>query len=220
MQKIRERFAPVLVESDEKNGVIKIKLLNLSDYTDWVGQKSTDGFHSHMDGMFLYGIEKFLYKRKVVEIKSRFDDFSNDKDFMEYLATNDLHLLLGSQFILKNRDYRVSAEYKKFLDDYRTMYTAVVQDGVALKEGAIQVCLHDVNVSIHSPNIREADAEYGKENGKYKYSIMSGLPIDFEEDELREVLYNNRKVINVTAKVSIQVNEKPIGTVFTGRKRI
>ncbi len=220
IQKIKERFAPVLVESDEKNGVIKIKLLNLSDYTDSVGHKSTDGFHSHMDGMFLYGIERFLYKRKVVEIKSRFDDFSTDKDFMEYLASNDLHLLLGSQFILKNRDYRISAEYKRFLDDYKTIYTAVVQDGVALKEGAIQICLHDVNVSIHSQNIREADVEYNKETGTYKYSIMSGLPIDFDEDELREFIYNNRKVINVTAKVSIQVNEQLVGTVFTGRKRI
>ena len=62
--------------------------------------------------------------------------------------------------------------------------------------------------------------EYDKETGKYNYPIMSGLPIDFEEDELREFLYNNRKVINVTAKVSIQVNEKLVGTIFTGRKRI
>ena len=49
---------------------------------------------------------------------------------------------------------------------------------------------------------------------------MSGLPINFEEDELREFLYNHRKVINVTEKLSIQVNEKLVGTIFTGRKRI
>lgn len=139
---------------------------------------------------------------------------------MEYLSVNDCHLLLGSQFILKNRDYKMSTEYKKFLNEYKTIYTGVVRDGIALKEGAIQVCLHDVNVSIHSPSIKEEKVEYNKETGKYNYSILSGLPIDFDEDELREFLYNNRKVINVTAKVSIQVNEKPVGTVFTGRKRI
>ena len=38
-----------------------------------------------------------------------------------------------------------------------------------------------------------------------------------EKDELIEFLYNERKVIKVTAKVSIQVNEIPVGTVFTGR---
>lgn len=52
------------------------------------------------------------------------------------------------------------------------------------------------------------------------YSIINGLPIDFEKDELREFLYNNRKVINITAKISIQVNEKPCGTIFTRRNRI
>lgn len=83
-----------------------------------------------------------------------------------------------------------------------------------MKKDSIQVCLHDVNVSIHSPSIRETDAKYDKSTGRYSYSIMSGLPIDFEESELREFLYNNRKVINVTAKVSIRVNEKQCGTIF------
>ena len=82
----------------------------------------------------------------------------------------------------------------------------------------MQVCLHDISVSIHSPNIKEVNAVYDEKSGKYNYSIVSGLPIDFEEDELREFLYNNRKVINVTAKVSIQVNEKPCGTIFAGRR--
>jgi len=136
---------------------------------------------------------------------------------MKYLELNELHLLLGSQYIMKNKDYKISAEYKKFLQDYETMYTAFVQYGVGLKMNSIQVCLHDVNVSIHSPSIKETDAEYDKETGKYNYSILNGLPIDFEECELREFLYNNRKVINITAKVSIQVNEKPCGTIFDSR---
>ncbi len=73
-------------------------------------------------------------------------------------------------------------------------YTVVVREGIALKGGgSIQVCLHDVNVSIHSPSIKEANVEYDKETGKSNYSIMSGLPINFEEDELREFLYNHRK---------------------------
>ena len=89
-----------------------------------------------------------------------------------------------------------------------------------MKKDSLKVCLHEVNVSIHSPSIGESEAEYDKETGKYNYSIINGLPIDFEKDELREFLHNNRKVINITAKISIQVNEKPCGTIFTGRNRI
>ena len=67
-----------------------------------------------MDGMFLYGIERFLLNRKAFEIKNRSDDFEDDKEFMKYLSVNDQHLLLGSQFILKNRDYKMSTDYKTF----------------------------------------------------------------------------------------------------------
>ena len=56
---------------------------------------------------------------------------------------------------------------------------------------------------------------FDNSTGQYQYAILEGLPIDFEEDELTEFLYNNRKVINKTAKISIQINEKPCGTIFT-----
>jgi len=218
IKSIKEKFAPILVESDEKNGIIKITLFQIMDYTEAIGTKnSIDGYYSNINGAFIHYISNFLYRRKVVDIKNRFNDFANDKEFMKYLELNELHLLLGSQYIMKNKDYKISAEYKKFLQDYETMYTAFVQYGVGLKMNSIQVCLHDVNVSIHSPSIKETDAEYDKETGKYNYSILNGLPIDFEECELREFLYNNRKVINITAKVSIQVNEKPCGTIFDSR---
>ena len=113
----------------------------------------------------------------------------------------------------------MSAEFKKFLEDYETIYTAFFHEGIALKKNSVQICLHDINVSIHSPDIKEENTEYDEASGKYYYSIIKGLPIDFSEDELREFLYNNRKVIKITAKVSIQVNEKPCGTIFAGRKR-
>lgn len=220
IKNITEKFAPILVANDEKNGIIKVNLLKLSDYTSSVGaQNSIHGYYSDMNGMFLYGIVSFLYTRGVVELKKRFDDFADDKEFMEYLAANNLYLLLGSQYILKNSDYRISAEYKRFLEDYETIYTTVLQKGIALKKNSIQVCLHDISVSIHSPSINEENVEYDKDTEKYNYPILNGLPIDFDEDELGEFLYNNRKVINVTAKISIEVNEKPCGTIFTGRER-
>lgn len=48
-------------------------MLNLSDCTESIGQRSTDGFHFHMDGMFLYGIERFLLNRKAFEIKNKYN---------------------------------------------------------------------------------------------------------------------------------------------------
>ena len=135
-------------------------------------------------------------------------------DFVKYLEEHHLYLLLGSQYILKNKDYMVSAKYKKLLENYETIYT-ISSDGIALKQNSIEVCLHDVDVTIHPSNIQEEMVEYDEEDGKYKYAIVDGLPIDFDKTELSEFLYNSRKIIDITAHISVQINEKLCGTIFT-----
>lgn len=213
---ICEKFAPILVEEDEKNESIKVDLLRLYEYTKSVSVNDRiNGHYSHINGNFLIGIEKFLIQEKAVDYKRRFKDFSDDMDFVKYLEEQQLYLLLGSPYIFKNKDYMVSAKYEKLLDDYETIYT-VSSNGIALKRNSIQVCLHDVDVTIHPSNIQEEKVEYNEEDGKYKYAIVNGIPIDFDKDELSEFLYNSRKIINITAYISIQINEELCGTIFTG----
>ena len=215
IKNICEKFAPILVKEDEKNESIKVDLLRLIEYTKSIGTNdSINGQYSHINGSFLFGIEKILRQRKVVDYKRRFKDFSDDMDFVKYLEEHHLYLLLGSQYILKNKDYMVSAKYKKLLENYETIYT-ISSDGIALKQNSIEVCLHDVDVTIHPSNIQEEMVEYDEEDGKYKYAIVDGLPIDFDKTELSEFLYNSRKIIDITAHISVQINEKLCGTIFT-----
>ena len=181
-------------------------------------ENSIKGYYSYIIGNFLKKIIDILLERRVLTSKRRVDDFADDKDFIRYLKANNLYLLLGSQYIFKNRDYKIDDEYKRLLDDFDTIYTVVLSDGIALKRNAMQVCLHDIDVSIHPlkiENYNDNEIEYNKESGKYLYSISKGLPIDFDENELKEFLYNNHKVINITAKISIQVNDNLCGTIFT-----
>ena len=63
--------------------------MNISDYTDLVGQRSIAGYYFDIDGAFLRGIERFLLNKKALETKNRFKDFENDKEFMEYLSANN-----------------------------------------------------------------------------------------------------------------------------------
>lgn len=212
---ICEKFAPILVEEDEKNESIKVDLLRLFECTKSIdANDSINGNYSHINEHFLLGIENILSQRKVVDYKRRFKDFSDDMDFIKYLEEQHLYLLLGSRYIFKNKDYMVSAKYEKLLENYETIYT-VSSNGIALKRNSIQVCLHDVDVTIHPSNIQEEKVEYNEEDGKYKYAIVNGIPIDFDKDELNEFLYNSRKIINITAHISIQINEELCGTIFT-----
>ena len=63
--RLRERFAPILVENDDTDDVIIIDLLNISDYTDLVGKRSIAGYYFDIDGAFLRGIERFLLNKRL-----------------------------------------------------------------------------------------------------------------------------------------------------------
>lgn len=120
---------------------------------------------------------------------------------------------------MKNR-FNDFSDDKEFLNDYNTIYTSVVNEAMVIKKDSIRVSLHDINVSVHSPKIKESSAKYDEKTGKYKCSILNGLPIDFDANELSEFFCNNRKIINVTAKIFVQVNERVVGALFTGKRGI
>lgn len=211
---ITEKFAPILVDDVEGEN-ITIELLELLDFTNSVENKSfIDSYYSAIDGNFLKGIRDYLCEKGVVERKHRFKDFANDKEFMEYLTTNNMHYLLGSAIILKNEDYKNNNEYKRFLEKYETMYTTLLPEGIALRKNAVQIQLHEIKASISSPKLEEQNIKYDSKTKEYQYSIINGLLIDFEEKELREFLHNNRKLIKITADVSIRVSENPCGTIL------
>ena len=216
IKRIRENFSSLLIDEENQSGVVRIPLLVLDDYTDAISDKILDGYYSDIDGNFLRGIQNLLRKRNVLEVKKRFEDFKTDQEYMEYLENNKLRVLLGSKYVLKNRDYSLTDEFKQFLENRETIYTSVIADGMALKKNSVQVCLHDVNVSIHLPGIRESDAEYDEITQLYKYEIICGLPIEFEKKELEEFLCNSRKIVNITAKISVIINEIPAGTILVG----
>lgn len=215
---IKRIFAPILTDTDEKNGLIKVKLLCVDSFTESLVDSRFDGYYSHIDGAFLRAISNFLYTRNDVIQKNRFKEFVDEEEFINYLDSKKLYILLGSRFLLKNRDYEMKDKYDQFLERCETIYTMEVNEGIALKKNAIQVCLHDVNVAIHSASVMDEKNVYDMGTGIYHYEVINGLTLDFTSDEFRKFIYNHRKIINITAKISIQVNESPCGTIFTNGK--
>lgn len=55
--------------------------------------------------------------------------------------------------------------------------------------------------------------------GLYTYSIYSGMPIDFKDHELDVFLHDNRKVIEISAKISVQTATERVGTLVMGERR-
>lgn len=212
--KLREKFKDIIADTDKKGEVIHIPVLNLFDYTDSVNENCVDSFCPNMYGQFSLGLEWILRKRNALDQVDRIEDFSDDRDYMNYLHSNNLELLIGSKYVLANKNYSLTHEFEKLTENWKVIYTMLMENGLALKRDSIKVCIHSIEVEIRSQNISDEKQSYNKETGLYTYSIYSGMPIDFKENELEAFLHDNRKVIEISAKISVQTATERIGTLI------
>lgn len=216
--KLKEKFKEIIVDSDKQGEVIDIPVLSLFDYTESINENCVDGFCPNMYGQFSLGIEWILRNRNVLDKVDRIKDFSDDRDYMDYLQSNNLELLIGSKFTLANRDYSLTKEFEKLTEDWKVIYTMFMENGLALKRGSIKVCIHSIEVVIRPQSISDEKQSYNEKTGLYTYSIYSGMPINFKEHELNAFLHDNRKVIEISAKVSVQTAEERVGTLVLGER--
>ena len=93
-----------------------------------------------------------------------------------------------------------------------------MENGLALKKGSVKVCIHSIEVVIRPQRISDDKQNYNEETGLYTYSVYSGMPIDFREHELEAFLHDNRKVIEISAKISVQTSTERIGILVMGEK--
>lgn len=217
-EKLREKFKEIIFDSDEQGEVIEIPLLSLFDYTDSINENCADRFCPDMYGQFSLGLEWILKRQNVLDKVDRIKDFSDDRDYMNYLQSNNLELLIGSKYVLVNRDYRLTHEFEKLTENWKVIYTMLMENGLALKKDSIKVCIHSIEVTIRPQSISDEKQNYNEETKLYTYSIYSGMPIDFEEHELEAFLHDNRKIMEISAKVSVQATKKRIGTLVMGER--
>jgi hypothetical protein len=216
-EKFRKKFHSILVDSNNDNPVVKMNVFHLLDYTMSVDKEFHQTFYSDIFGNFMLSLTYYLYGQNVLNECNR-DDFYDDKAFIDFLQENDFHFLMGSKYILSNRDYKLRQEFDELMENYECIYTTLMNDGLTLKDDSIKICLHDVKVSIHSPNIDEVDVRYDEETGHYFYSAVNNIPLEFEKQEIKSFLHNERKIINIVLLVSIQINGEYIGTIIHSSK--
>lgn len=176
--KLREKFKEIIFDSDEQGEVIEIPLLSLFDYTDSIKENCADRFCPDMYGQFSLGLEWILKRQNVLDKVDRIKDFADDRDYMNYLQSNNLELLIGSKYVLVNRDYRLTHEFEKLTEDWKVIYTMFMENGLALKKDSIKVCIHSIEVTIRPQSISDEKQNYNEETKLYTYSIYSGMLID------------------------------------------
>lgn len=217
-EKLREKFKDIIINVAKEGEVIDIPVLSLFDYTDSINENCVDSFCPNMYGQFALGLEYILRGRNILEKVDRVKDFADDRDYMNYLQANDLELLIGSKFVLANQDYSLTHEFERLTEKWKVIYTMFMENGLALKRDSVKVYIHSIEVIIRSQSISDEKQNYNKETELYTYSIYSGMPIDFKENELEAFLHDNRKVIEISAKISVQTSGERVGTLIMGER--
>lgn len=213
-EKLTEKFKAIIIDSDINAKIVEIPILTLFDYTNAINANCVDSFCSDMYGQFAIGLEWILRNANILEEVDRTKHFLNDKEYMDYLQSNQLELLIGSKYVLSNRDYMLTREFEDFTNDSTIIYTMLMERGLALRTGSVKVCIRSIEVKIRPQNISDEKQSYNEETGLFTYSIYSGMPIDFTESELEAFLHDNKKVVEISAKISVQTDKERIGALI------
>ena len=193
-------------------------MLSLFDYTESINEGCVDCFCPNIYGQFSLGLEWILRRQNKLNQVDRKKDFSDDRDYMNYLQANNLELLIGSKFVLANKDYSLTHEFEAFTENWRVIYTMFMENGLALKKDSVKVYIHSIEVIIRPQSMADEKQSFNEKKGLYTYSIYSGMPIDFKENELEAFLHDNRKVIEISAKISVQTLGEKVGTLVMGER--
>ena len=86
---------------------------------------------------------------------------------------------------------------------------------MALKSDDIRICIHDVNVSIHSLTFGEIALNFDEEKQCYIYEISHGMPVEFTKEELKSFIRNERKILDISVKISIISKTEKVGIVIS-----
>lgn len=210
---INEVFEPMIDRKLPQKNVLKFHLLRCIHYTDNIESEKINGYFSSMDGVLVDNLVASLLQRRVISEKNK-EDFSDDIAYIQLLKENNIKLLIGSEFILKNADYKNKRVFDEFAENCNCIFTGYTNSGLALMESGVKFSIKDVNVSIHPMTFEESNPKYESSEGKYLYELRGGVPAYFDRDELETYIHNERKILDISIKATFSIMGKDLGYVF------
>ena len=144
-----------------------------------------------------------------------FDDFKDDQDYMCYLQNKRFNWLIGSEYLLMNKDFRMSEKFREVTKDYIWIKNIGCSYAMAIRRESVMFYFKDLDVRIRQAGIKDVDV--GNDSEVLAYEPVQGVKLQYRDSlELEEFVGQEKKVIEATAKVAFSVyGERPIGIYFT-----
>lgn len=201
-QYIIEKFSPLISEDAKTGTKIMINCFRM----DILSDMSVESFLlEHLNDMasgLINGIFNDLNKTGSLQIVKR-SDFQDDAEYIDYLKSSNADVVLGSQWPFFTKRYNDQKIVDLYLEDRKTIFAGFTKWGILLRNKSLQIYVEDVHISIHPPLIKDSGAKYDSERDIYIYNL-SGIDLEFEENELTDYLNHKRQIVAVDIQFCIK----------------
>ena len=189
-----------------------VKLFYFPTYTDSVENGLNESHKENVVANLIDNYIKLLLAEGHLDKKAH-SDFKGDQDYIRYLHKKQFSWLIGSEFLLMNQDYRMSEKFREATKDYRWIKSNGGQYAMAVRKESLRFYLKGLTVSIRQAVPQD---ESVKTQGAFsEYEPIQDVPLKFKEEELMQYIGQEKKVIEITAKIAVDVyGDKPIGIYF------
>ena len=213
-----EKYGAVVKNNPGKGSLYKqsvtVPLLTFDNLTSGMTEENLiETCVSHTNNTFVDQLSYYLLNKNIIPCYGIRDKFEDDDAYLTFLSDNaEKIFLLGSEFVLKNIDYRNIEAYKKIEEGIAKAYT-YSSFGMILFSDAITVEIEDVLVNIGSPSEEEIlrRAVWNENLKKYIYEIYSGFKAEFNKDELISYVQDKRKIVKIEARLNIYTYKEDVG---------
>lgn len=200
---LNDIFGPIINKNyNSEIPTYKVLLLKKREFSDTLTIKSISGYYSDIDACFLTKICDVLEENKAVFMKKRIE-FQNDDMYISYLKKIEAKTLLGPGYVFKNKDYKKKQLFDDYVKECDCIFTGYSRKGLALKKNSLEVYIQSVEAEICPLTLDEVDSLYNDETGRYAYEIKRGVVVEFEKEELKNFLHDERKILTIYVNVSI-----------------
>ena len=207
----QKQFGSLIGPADGDN--LEISLLKITAPSDFELSKIIDGLYQNLYKIFVHHIYVYLVKNHKLSVRKK-TDFLTDDDLLKYIKNHRDDVFVGSEYMLRPREFRKVEEFKNELlktEHYTDGAYGVLQ---VLKKNSLRIEIVKMNMKVRAPHIDEIETKHNKDTGMLSYAVNDQMTLDFSEDELNDYLKNASRIVNIGLTVKVHTADGVIGDVI------
>ena len=217
-----------------------IRLLESSVYT-----KSLAGYlkndinlmaHTAYINLLLACIQELIHRGNLQYIRDYSDFFGSrddsaaksaseklreaDKNYLALLEEKGFNLMLGSKYLLSNRDFYTSDTFNDRTKNYKWITADGAFLGAAMRSREIHFYIRGIRAHTDNAALEDIAHKVRKtDSGIYEYEAVEGVMIPFNsEDELRDYAAEEKKIIRVDAELGIDTSARCVSGIYFSKR--